>query len=466
MICIEKVSRPEPGMNAVDSPAVLTPRLVFLAIWIIATFATFRTRDINDILGSSAVDLQVLFQSISWLIFSILASILYVVKGFDWGLVKSGPLSWYVVFSLLAAFSIVYSNISIITIYYVLQMLTLVAIVGGIGNKVDTIYNLILLYVAINWLFLLLGAFELNFGFDWITTAEVSYARYGGSNGELWRFSTSFGHPSHVSIVAAIAAVGLAAQPKTSLVRQVLIVWLVSTVILTLSRTAIAGLLAGFVVIAWHRQSASIAISAICLTCAAILCIPGAGDWFVGLFMRGQSTAEFTSLTGRSEIYAVALERASNAWFGEGFRALRGNPLMGQRWGQGVLHAHNLVLQAFIDLGFAGAIAVVLCLTSFFALAVRLWWPSLRERSQGKRSDPEGLAVAFPILAFCILDSGFAVSVNIFVIVFVMLSAKLHRKLIAAATPRLELNEIQAPTINFIAGQRIGPSWSRSQWLR
>jgi len=147
----------------------------------------------------------------------------------------------------------------------------------------------------------------------------------------------------------------------------------------------------------------------------------------VDFLMRGQTEQEFTSLTGRTDLYVLALERLDGSWLGHGFRSLRDNLLLAENWGQGVSHAHNLVLTALIDLGYLGAAAVLASLASFAVLAWRVAfhpaWPT------GARRGPaaEGLAMLMPIAAFCTLDSGFAVNVDMFVIIFIAFSARLTR---------------------------------------
>src|SRR5690606_36949678 len=96
------------------------------------------------------------------------------------------------------------------------------------------------------------------------------------------------------------------------------------TVLMSLSRTAIAGMFAGFVIVALQRGVIVPWSAAALLLLAASLSIPEVSDYFLNLLMRGQSAEQFQSLTGRSEIYAVAIQRAGDSWFGEGHGSLRG----------------------------------------------------------------------------------------------------------------------------------------------
>lgn len=407
--------------------------LTVSSVWVMTTLATFRSRGIDDLLSSAGIDLQVQYQAASWILLGVVSAVFLLSGKFDYSLVKGGALAWLGVFAVLGVISSSYSPSPLITLYYSIQTIVLLVLLCSLGSRVEKIYYIIGLYIAINWTALIVGTAGLNLGLNWITTAEESYVRYGGSVGELWRFSTAFGHPSLIAIVAAMGAVGLAAQKSRWNFKRLTVAWLTLTVILTLSRTAIAGMAAGFVVIAFHRGKISGALASVCLVAALVLSIPGLDQRLINLFMRGQSSQEFSSLTGRSEIYGAALKRLGEAWWGEGFRSLRGKPLMGEQWGHGVSHAHNLVLQASIDLGIAGVLAVTMGLVSLARDTVRLAFPK-RRPGVPATSDIEPLAVLFPILAFCALDSGFAMNVNVFVIAFAMFCASTRRK-VALAMP-------------------------------
>ncbi|WP_353646653.1 O-antigen ligase family protein [Mesorhizobium sp. WSM2239] len=411
--------------------------------------ATFRSRSIDDLLGSGGIDFQVQYQAISWTILGSISALLLLLGKVDFSLVRRGPLAWLLAFAALGVASSLYSLSPLITLYYSIQSIVLILLVCAIGKNVDKIYYIVCLYAALNWIVLIMGTAGFGLGLDWITTAEESYVRYGGSRGELWRFSTAFGHPSLIAIVAAMGAVGLAAQRSRWSGKRLIVGWLTLTVVLTLSRTAIAGMAAGFLVIAVLRHKISGTLATICLLAALVLSIPGLDERLVNVFMRGQSSQDFSSLTGRSEIYSAALQRLEQAWWGEGFRSLRGRPLIGEQWGHGVSHAHNLVLQASIDLGVAGVLAVVMCLFSLTRDAVRLAFPS-RRLGLSAASDIEPIAVLFPILAFCALDSGFAMNVNVFVIAFVMFCASTRRKVAQQApATRYDSTEFVTSQVTF-----------------
>lgn len=435
--------------------------LAVVTVWIITTFAMFRTRSINDLLGGDAVDGQVAFQVASWGLLGLLAVFCMLSGRLDLDLLRRGPVAWYLSFSCLALVSTLYSVNPVFTFFYAAQSITLILLVCSMGPRLNAIYGLIVLYVGINWVLLLLGMFDITFGFEWITTAEDSYLRYGGSPGEMWRFSTAFGHPSLLAIVAAIGAVGIAASDERLRLRQLLVIWLTVTVFLTLSRTAIAGMAAGFLVVAIGRGVVNMAIAAFFLSLAVVLCLPGLENELTAVFMRGQSSAEFSSLTGRSEIYSVALQRISESWLGDGFRSLRGRPLLGEQWGQGVSHAHNLVLQALIDLGYAGAFTALMSLGTLSAYAISLAWPRLRGGAT-RRSDFETLAILFPVLAFCTLDSGFAVNINAFVAVFVVICARASRKILIIGC----FHRAQRETAAFTEFEAFVNRGGRRKWLR
>ena len=409
--------------------AAITLSQYAVALWIITTFATFRRRSVNELLISNTMDFQVIYQSTSWCLLFAFALYLRVSRRFDASLVRRGPLFWYGAFLGLATCSIFYTRTPIITMYYVMQLSTLIIMICSLGNNLHAIHGYVTFYACINWILLILGALGLDLGQSWITTAQESYERYGGSSGELWRFSTAFGHPSQLSIVCAISAVGLAARREQWKFKKLLIAMLTFTVILTLSRTAIVGMIAGFAFVLFVRRKLLSVVIVSLITVPFVLVLPAATDQLQNLFMRGQSASDFASLTGRSAIYDVALARANWSWFGEGFRSIRSNPLIGLDWGQGVLHAHNLILNAFIELGFFGACALLMTAVSLYTCGAKLASRSRQTNSVSETRDYETLAMTFPVAAYCILDSGFALNADIFIVVFIMLCAQARYKL-------------------------------------
>jgi O-antigen ligase len=187
----------------------------------------------------------------------------------------------------------------------------------------------------------------------------------------------------------------------------------------------------GFLIVVWRRRLMLPFAMAVGLSAIAALIVPEIRDGIVDFLLRGQTEEDVASLTGRTDLYATALERLERISLGEGFRAARANLLDEENWGQGVSHAHNLVLEALISLGAPGAAAVLASLVCFGSYAVRVAWHPWYRRFGSNGPASEALAVFFPILAFCVLDSGFAMNANPFVIAFIFFAAKVRAQLLA-----------------------------------
>jgi hypothetical protein len=241
--------------------------------------------------------------------------------------------------------STIYSASPLLTLYRSLQLAVAIVLVVSLRDRLAHLYMLIVAYVAINWILLLLGFLGLDGGTEWLRGPDDLYVSYGGNEFEAWRFWTAFGHPSHISIVAGIAAIGLAARVsgRQWITHAPLIAWLLLTVMLTVSRTAIAATLVGLCLVAAGRRALLPVVGLGCALLFFVLMIPGTQDGVTGFLMRGQSPEEFASLTGRHEIYAAAVDQLEGYWLlGNGFRAARVYGL-GDR---DIVHAHNLILEA------------------------------------------------------------------------------------------------------------------------
>lgn len=406
---------------------------LIVATWMMATFASFRSREIWELLSGSGLDAQVKFQVASWCGFGLLAAWLAWRGRIDFRLVSGGPLLWYSVYIALAVLSTAYSPAPTLTAFAAMQLAVAVALVCAFGSRLDAIYGLVVLYVAVNWVLVILGSVGLNLGQGWIAPAQDIYVRFGGAEWETWRFTSAFGHPSLISIVAAMGAVGLAARTRGHLWRRngFLIAWLALTVLLTVSRTGIMGMALGFLVVIWRRKMALPFSIGAAFAGVGILVIPELRDTIVDFLLRGQTEEDLVSLTGRTDLYATVWERLGQISFGEGFRAVRAELLDEGDAGQGISHAHNLFLEALIGLGLPGAAAVTATLLALGACAIRTAWHPWFSRFGRDGTDCEAIAILMPILAFSMLDSAFAMNANPFVIVFIVFAAKARAQLLA-----------------------------------
>jgi O-antigen ligase len=401
--------------RSVSRPPSIWPALL-LSLWIAATFAEFRRREVWDLWGAGGFDAQVIFQIVSWTAFGVIGLWLLATGRADLRLLRSGPLFWYCGFVALALISTLYSASPLLTLYRSVQLVVAVVLVISLRERLTHLYTLILAYVAVNWILFLLGFLGLNSGAEWLRGPDDLYVSYGGNDFEAWRFWTAFGHPSQIAIVAGIAAIGLAARTsgRQWMTQGPLIAWLLLTVMLTVSRTAIAATFLGLCLVAASRRALLPVVGLGCALLFFALLMPETQHAAVGFLMRGQSAEEFASLTGRVQIYSAAVDQLEGSWLlGHGFRAARVYGL----GDKDIVHAHNLILEVWHGLGLLGVVmACAVVLASMRAIYVLVVTGSAVEGPVSVAR--AALAVHIPVLAFCIMDSGFAVGATPFLLVF------------------------------------------------
>ena len=394
-----------------------------LCLLIVTTFASFRSRDASALWGSGGIDAQVKFQLLSWLLLGCVALWLLATGRADLRLLRRGPLFWYCCFVALALLSTVYSASPKLTALRSMQLAVAVVLVISLREHLGSIYLFIVAYIGINWCLFLLAVLGLDGGLAWIRGPDDAYISFGGTADGPWRFGSAFGHPSQISVVAAVGAIGLSARTfgRRWATRGPLIAWLVLTVVLTVSRTAIAGLVVGLVVVAMGRR---VLLPSLCFAGFAVSMLfmsydrqEAAGRYL----MRGQSAQEFQSLTGRVPVYETALRRVEESWpIGNGFRAAR-KELFDE--GAPIVHAHNLFLEALTGMGLAGGVLVGMVVLT---LAASAWTILRRPRPPSCPVAPAGwelCGILVSIFAFCVLDAGFAVGVNPFLMLFLVVAA-------------------------------------------
>ena len=400
-----------------------------LTLWIAASFAHFRERSVEELWTNQGFDAQVKFQIASWLAFGVIALRLIATRRVDLQLVRHGPFFWYCCFVFVALLSTLYSVSPALTLFRSLQLAVAIILVISLREQLSNVYYLIAAYIAVNWILFLIGWFGIDAGAAWIRGPDDLYVSYGGTRFEAWRFWTAFGHPSQISIVAGIAAVGLTARTRGRqwLPHGPLIACLVLTVVLTVSRTAMLATLVGFLIVAAGRRALLPWIAAGSALLFVLLASPDFQDMLTRYLQRGQTTQEFASLTGRVRIYQAALDRIEGSWvLGDGFRATR-KQLLGSL---DIVHSHNLVLEALASLGLPGA---VLCCIVLISL-VTATWTVVQNRRRSNLPDDHTLselpALVILIVAFCVMDSGFAVEVDPFILVFLAILAMVQTELL------------------------------------
>ncbi|MGD9644902.1 MAG: O-antigen ligase family protein [Pirellulales bacterium] len=404
---------------------------LLLWLFVASTLASFRERSGDELFEAGGIDWQVKFQILSWVALGALACWFVLSGRADLRLLRRGPLLWYTGFASIAMLSAFWSPAPGLTAFRAFQHLVAVGLAISFGAQQHRLYLFIGVYLLVNWVLAMMGLLGLDFGQAWISDPAHPDTYYEGP----WRFASAYGHPSWVSIVAAVGAVGLAARTRGRdwLSAGPIVGWFVVTNLATMSRTAIAGMLGGFIVVALGRRCL---LPLVCLlgfvAAAALLPDPSrdAIGWFV---RRGQSSEEFKSLTGRTALYHEAIRRAEESWpLGTGFQSGRVNPLDETGALVSMGHAHNLILESLSGVGLPGMLmALMVLLTAFSSLAQLLWmYP---ERGTVDVSPGwELAAMLVPLVAFCILDSGFASKVDYTTVLFLVVLARLQATLLAA----------------------------------
>ena len=391
-----------------------------LSIWIwllmLASFLTVRQRDASALLEAGGFDLQVRMKIAAWFVFGLLA-LLFWAKGIvDTRLLWRAPLCWYAGFVVLAIASASYSTSPPLTLYRGVQLGVLIFLILAMREQVHQIHLYIFIFLVANWVLVLMANTGLDLGQTWLRGYRDEFMIFGRETQGPWRFGSPIAHPSQLSIVAAAGAVGLAMRTRReNLIDNLPIILLAAvTVLLTVSRTAIAAMLLGFIVVAIVRRSFVPLFLIAGISIPLALMFTPAGEQLVNYAMRGQSTEEFGNLTGRTEIYRLAAERASDSLpLGEGFQAGRAKAIVDKDVGHSIVHSHNLFFESTIGMGVLGFVLASLVLISLGRSFLQI----LKLEPDGTGLSPgwELVVMSIPILGFCILDRGFAAPVCPFV---------------------------------------------------
>jgi O-antigen ligase len=398
---------------------------MLLWLWVLTTMASFRHRHGEELFDRGGMDTQVMFQAVSWCLLGLLAFWLVAAGRADLRLIRRGPLLWYGVFIVAALLSAAVSPVPTLTLFRAGQQGIALLLVISLRDQLPRMYTFILVYVAINWVLLLMAVTGLHFNQEWIYGHVEGKSLMGGDFMQRWRFTTAYGHPSWLSIMAAVGAVGLAARTQGGKwkINGPLIVLLVLTTLLTVSRTAIAGMILGFAVVALGRRQLVTALLLVLLPCSALFVSSDFRRGVSRYLARGQRSQELESLTGRTEIYEVALQRIERSLpIGEGYQSGRFNPLEEDK--ASMAHAHNLLLEAACGTGILGAFAVLMIVATWLG---QIAWLLARTSLRFAQYDPtpwELAAISAPLLAFGLLDSGFVTTVHFVTFLYLIVFAR------------------------------------------
>ena len=430
------------------------------ALMVFATFATFRHRGMED-LFESGTDMEIKLKLVIWALLGLIALQRLPTILRNSSLLSTLPLAPYVAFCALALGSTIYSVDPALSGVRAGQIAVTIALGLSMVDRAPEWTRLGALYLAINWAFLLIGLTGLIPALDWRNLPGFQEAGYDGINSP-WRFGTPIGHFSIISLVAAMLAVAHIAriQREITLRDTAYLLWLLTTILLTVSRTGILGAVLGVAVVLVLRGGFALFALITTAGTSALLLMPGEMDSIIQFLDRGQDAQALESLTGRTGIYDSALADISRSWvIGYGFRASRAEHLneirdsLGNAYGI-VAHAHNAVLESTVSLGVMGALCAITILLSMLLCALALMRRprhSPPEWSGGRRAaaapaaaqlTERSRAIEFcaywpPIFVFSMMDSSFALEINPFVFCFiaVMLDFTQHRSSVLRPDP-------------------------------
>jgi len=139
------------------------------------------------------------------------------------------------------------------------------------------------------------------------------------------------------------------------------------------------------------------------------------------------------SLTGRAGLYEEAHRRIERSWpYGMGFQSGRVDPL--DEDNVTMAHAHNMFLES--AMGWAWRACWRSAWSSFRRCGPLAGW-CFRATVQAARSGAECAAMLMPVAAFCVLDSGFATTVNQVVMLMLVILARAQTPSWTSGRPEL-----------------------------
>lgn len=404
------------------------------ALLVFATFATFRRREISEIFEGGA-DAEVQVKLAIWALLGLIALWRLPIILRSSQIVFTFPLAPYVVFCGLALASTAWSPQPALSGIKAVQLLIVIALGLSMIDRVHEWPKLAAIYLGLNWAFLLVGLTGAVPALHWRELPGFQEAGYDGIT-QPWRLGTPLGHFSIISLVAAMLAVSRAARIRRgpTFVDSAVFLWAAATVLLTVSRTGVLGLVLGTGVVVVLRSALPLAALALGALGSLSFLVPGLVDAVEDFLERGQDAEELASLTGRTGIYDSALGLIGDNWLiGNGFRASRTARLNQFQDNEGntfgtASHAHNAVLESVSSLGLAGGACAVAILLSFLVCALALFFRTPRggdaRVGEDGVADERARAVEYcaywpPIFAFSIMDSSFALEINAFVLFFI-----------------------------------------------
>jgi len=215
------------------------------------------------------------------------------------------------------------------------------------------------------------------------TVIALAYPYPDAPEGELFRLGMGLTHANTMSVLASIAfwmSFGND-RPKTRLLLWPARFLFVAIIVLSRTRIAMIGLALAGIIRSALRQTRGektgaypLLVAIPCAFMTVVLLSVLAASWEIpavamvaDAFNRGEDTQMVMSITGRTDIWAYALEKISDApWsqflFGHGFGMSRFVLNDGYRATEYfAAHAHNGLLEIVLSMGLLGAIPFIVC---------------------------------------------------------------------------------------------------------
>lgn len=427
-------------MNATAiAPSELPPsvdhagRRIKVTIWFawalgILSLAQFRSRHADELWEGGGIDAQVKFQILCWGLLFGLATVCVFTRRVDPRLLRGGPLGWYLAYVVVALMTTVISNSAPLTFFRAGQLIVTVVLVASMREYLLLGHWMVVAWIGVNFFFMAIANAGLHFGQVWLTGEDNVYLLSGTHEFEPWRFATAFGHPSIISICAAISGASILARARWEQWRSMLalLMFLTLCVALTSSRTGLVGAAAAWGVVAVGRRIGLPCLLAAGVLIPPVLMTPPAQQAIAKYLKRGQDDSELESLTGRDVIYAEAVKRIEESFpIGLGFQANRFQLISEEAGFVGITHSHNLFLESLVAMGVVGLIlSIVILGSACWCIVVALgrygWLGPYGTASLGL----ELVAMMLPIVAFSIMDRSYASPVGIDVFAYVVVFAQ------------------------------------------
>lgn len=364
------------------------------------------------------------FRIITLSVMGVMALLAYLVNGKRAS--TSGSLIFLAAYALLAMLSGIYSIFPMLSLYKAFEVVTFVTLGLTVGARLHTwrdvedVVDIILLslwYLVVSALVGIVLAHKEALG-DPLVNKSFTFT-FGGVFPAI--------NPNSLTQFSGIVAVCVICwlfnrqRNSNSIGLAVILCASVIAMILAHSRTSLLAFMVATILVFVTYRKILLAISCIVLGSLTALVLP-LTEYLTSYFMRGQSTAHFTSLTGRTLFWPLVLEQVyKSPIVGHGFYA-------SQRMLFGVPSVDNTYLEVLLGLGFIGLTVFCVVVAS---VALNIWLSRPKACSMNGLSEHQLIwteaAVIFIFLFFRSLTGPSFQNLNfnltIFVLVMVCASA-------------------------------------------